>query len=451
MTRFNLPDLGEGLAEAEIVRWHVKVGDMLAIDQPMVAVETAKAVVEVPSPFAGKVTALHGQPGDTVATGAPLIDIEVGATGTSAAAQTGATQGAGPRAPSTQPAGTQATAPRAEGGTAEHMPEDPAAAASPGGGAQMASESEPHATRVRAAPAVRALAKRMGVDLASIRGTGRSGLVTADDVMNASPASAAAGARAGTAGAPSSAAANAGAGTGLVAGANAGATSQPHAAQAGPGSAPGLNVPEKLRGLRRAMAMSMAAARDQVVSCTLFDDADLARWREGNDYTTRLLRAIAAGCAAEPGLNAWFDGDAQTRTLHSSVDVGMAVDTREGLIVPVVRNVGGRSPEDLRAEVNRVKRAAQDRTLAPEEMRDYTIMLTNFGMTAGRNATPVVVPPAVAILGAGRLSHDVVAVTGGIEAHLRLPLSLTFDHRCITGGEAARFLAAVLTDLQRTL
>ena len=170
---------------------------------------------------------------------------------------------------------------------------------------------------------------------------------------------------------------------------------------------------------------------------------------KGQDFTIRLLRAIAAGCRAEPGLNAWFDGEAQSRRLLPRVDVAMAVDAPDGLLVPVIRDVGGRKSEELRSDVDRLKRTARDRTVAPEDLRDFSFMLSNFGMIAGRYATPVVVPPAVAILGAGRLSHDVIAVMGGIEAHLRMPLSLTFDHRCVTGGEAARFLAALMRDLER--
>jgi pyruvate dehydrogenase E2 component (dihydrolipoamide acetyltransferase) len=207
--------------------------------------------------------------------------------------------------------------------------------------------------------------------------------------------------------------------------------------------------PEKLRGLRRAMAQSMSLARDSVMNCTLFDDADLHGWRAREDFTTRLLRAIGVGCRAEPGLNAWFDGESQTRRLLARVDVAMAVDTPDGLLVPVIRDVGGRAADELRRDVDRLKRTARDRTVAPEDLRDFSFMFSNFGMIAGRYATPVVVPPAVAILGAGRLSHDVVAVMGGIEAHLRMPLSLTFDHRCVTGGEAARFLAALMRDLER--
>jgi len=127
----------------------------------------------------------------------------------------------------------------------------------------------------------------------------------------------------------------------------------------------------------------------------------------------------------------------------------MAVDTPHGLIVPIIRDVGSRSASQLRGEIDRLKRAARDRSIAPEDLRDATFMLTNFGMMAGRYATPVVLPPTVAILGSGRLSRDVVAVNDRVEAHLRMPLSLTFDHRCVTGGEAARFLAAVLRDLEK--
>jgi 2-oxoisovalerate dehydrogenase E2 component (dihydrolipoyl transacylase) len=147
----------------------------------------------------------------------------------------------------------------------------------------------------------------------------------------------------------------------------------------------------------------------------------------------------------------------------SHIDVAIAVDTPEGLIVPVVRNIGGRPVGELRRDVDKLKRSTQDRTLSPKDLRDFTFMLSNFGMIAGRYATPVVVPPAVAILGCGRLTHDVIATqsvssgrtssqpypSGSIEAHLRMPLSLTFDHRCVTGGEAARFLAAVIRDLQK--
>jgi len=415
MTTFNLPDLGEGLAEAEIVRWHVNVGDTVKVDQPMVAVETAKAVVEVPSPYSGRVTALHGKPGDVIATGAPLVDFELQSESAPASAAPRETPAA--RKPDPRQADDSGTVVGSMPTSEEELIETAVA------GSDISSPRE----RVRAAPAVRALAKRLGVDLSAIRGTGRGGLITVDDVMTTSG--------------PTSMHTAA-----TVTALKAAASPAPRSTAPAP---PPNGEPEKLRGLRRAMAQSMTVARDSVMNCTLFDDADLHHWRKGEDFTIRLLRAIGVAAAVEPALNAWFDGEKQTRRVLSRVDVAMAVDAPDGLLVPVVRDVGGRPAAELRADVDRLKRGARDRTVAPEDLRDFTFMLSNFGMLAGRYATPVVVPPAVAILGAGKLSHDVVAVMGGIEAHLRMPLSLTFDHRVVTGGEAARFLAALIRDLER--
>jgi len=259
-------------------------------------------------------------------------------------------------------------------------------------------------------PAARALAKQLNIDLTQIRGTGRGGVVTLEDVLSSTSF---------------------------------------------PASAPALPLPqgagesEPLRGLRRAMSQSMALSRDNVMGCTIFDDADLHEWADDQDLTVRLLRAIVAGCTAERGLNAWFDGVTQSRRLLTQIDVAVAVDTPAGLMAPVIRDVGSHSVAQLRQDVDRLKRSAGTRTVNAQELRDFTFMLSNFGMIAGRYATPVVVPPAVAILGCGRLCQDVVAVKGNIEAHPRVPLSLTFDHRCVTGGEAARFLAALIRDLQK--
>jgi len=402
MQRFNLPDLGEGLQEAEIVRWHVAVGDRVAVDQPMVAMETAKAVVEVPAPFAGVISALHGKPGDSIATGAPLVDFEGAAQPGNAAAPASST--------AAQAAASSGTS---QGGVVGQMPEtDEVISATPAG-------SRTGRGRIRAVPAARELARRTNVDIESLSGSGPNGLVTLDDVINA------------------------------------GSTGSGRLPLATSSMRPAADLSETgelevLRSLRRAMAQSMTLARDNVMECTVFDDADIEGWQQGGDYTVRLLRAIAAGCHAEPGLNAWFDGTHQGRRVFHHIQVGIAVDTPDGLLVPVIRDVGNRDAAQLRAEVNRLKAGARDRTLPPSDLRDFTFMLSNFGVMAGRYATPVVVPPAVAILGAGRISRDVVATDRGIEAHRRIPLSLTFDHRCVTGGEAVRFLGAVIQDLQQS-
>jgi pyruvate dehydrogenase E2 component (dihydrolipoamide acetyltransferase) len=395
MTRFTLPDLGEGLQEAEIVRWHVAVGDAVKVDQPMVAMETAKAIVEVPSPFDGVIIALHGKPGDTIGTGAPLVDFSL-AGAVDAAPETGI----------------------AKGGVVGRMPEsDTLIQNAPTGSARAGTR------RARAVPAARELARRLNIDLDAIRGTGRDGLVTLDDVLGASPAAA----------------------TSPAAPRIPVATSSMRPASEGTES----GEIEVLRSLRRAMAQSMTLARDNVMECTVFDDADIEGWTTQGDFTVRLLRAIGAGCKAEPGLNAWFDGSTQGRRLFRHIQVGIAVDTPDGLLVPVIRDVGNRDAAALRSEVNRLKNGARERTLPATDLRDFTFMLSNFGVLAGRYATPVVVPPSVAILGAGRISRDVVAIGDRIEAHRRIPLSLTFDHRCVTGGEAVRFLAGVIGDLQQ--
>jgi pyruvate dehydrogenase E2 component (dihydrolipoamide acetyltransferase) len=197
------------------------------------------------------------------------------------------------------------------------------------------------------------------------------------------------------------------------------------------------------------MAQSMSVARDQVALCTTFDDADINDWVDKRDFTPRILRALVAGCEAEAGLNGFFDPETMTQQVEPRVDVAIAVDTEQGLIVPVIRNVERMGLDEIRAAVARLKEATRNRTVAPEEMLNYTITVSNFGMLAGRYATPIMVPPTVAILGTGKLQHDVVAVMGGIEVHRRIPLSLSFDHRCITGGEACRFLAAVIADLEK--
>lgn len=388
MSTFRLPDLGEGLAEAEIVEWHVKVGDHVRVDQPMVSVETAKAVVEVPAPFSGVVTALRGAPGDIVPTGAPLIEFD-----------SGTVVGSMP-ATSEEEFVESVTV----GGTRSHG----------------------NNGRGRAVPAARALAKSLGVDLATVQGGGRAGLITLDDVLqHVNIPAAENGVRAGN-------------GISISPGARA-------IAAAGPAD----GTVEPLRGVRRAMAQSMSQSRDQVAGATVCDDADIHHWTQRGDYMLRLMRAMTCAWRAEPALNAWYDSVTQSRFLVAHIDLAIAVDTPGGLIVPVVRNIENKSPDELRAAIARQKEAAHRRSTPAEDLRDFTLMLSNFGTLAGRYGIPLVVPPAVAILGAGKVREDAVVAAGVVQAHRRMPLSLSFDHRCITGGEACRFLAAVIADLEK--
>lgn len=371
---FKLPDLGEGLAEAEIREWLVEVGDEVAADQAVVAVETDKAVVEIPSPCAGRIAKRYAEVGDVVATGAPLLAFHDGN-------DEGPTSG-------------KSDAPKEDAGAVvgDVQRGDRVLRESAGGGRARGGH-------VRAMPAVRALARKHGVDLAVVTPTGPDNLVTAQDVERAAR------------------------------------TLQ----EAGP--------MERLRGVRRAMAQAMAVAHEQVADVTVSDDADIHDWASDDDITLRLLRAIVAGCRAEPALNAWYDGHAVGRRLLDQVDVGIAVETEEGLFVPVLRNVAERSPEDLRSGLEALKRDVENRSIPASELRGHTFILSNFGRFGGKYADPIVLPPAVAILGAGRAYDGVVAHMGKPAVRRQLPLSLTFDHRAATGAEASRCLMAIIADL----
>ena len=366
MKTFKLPDLGEGLQEAEIVAWHVNAGDHIVVDQPLLSVETDKAIVDVPSPFAGKVLTLHAKVGDVVALDGALVDIDDGGQ----VEDSGSVVGDAPTA------------------TTAHEVREHASAAAPA------------ARGVRAAPAVRALASKLGVDLSIVTPSGPDGVILASDVERVAKVLA------------------------------------------------NVAALTPLRGPRRAMAQNMALAHAEVVPVTLVDDADIDAWAAGEDTTWRLLRAMVAGCRAAPALNAWFDSQALGVRQLSQIDVGIATDTEEALFVPVLRNVAERSREDLRAALEQMKQDVRARTIPPESLRGHSITLSNFGMFAGRYASPVVMPPTVAIVGAGRARREPVAVGDAVVVHRVLPMSLTFDHRAATGAEAARFLAAMMADLQ---
>jgi len=369
---FNLPDLGEGLADAEIAAWHVAVDEEVARDQPLVSVATAKAVVDIPSPYAGKIVKLGGAVGDIVETGRLLVEFE-----------TADGSAAGP-APESADKGTVVGAVAVGNDVVE----------------ETAISVGKRGAGVKATPAVRALARRANVDVSHVTPSGKDGTITAADVRRVA------------------------------------------------GILNELGPMESLRGVRRVMAQTMALAHADVVPVTLVEDADIEAWSEF-DVTIRLVRAIVAGCRTEPALNAWYDGHAIGRRVLKKIDLGVALDTEDGLFVPVLRDVGNRAPDDLRQGLEAMRRAVEARDIPPEELRGQTITLSNFGMLGGRYANPVVVPPQVAILGAGRARAEPVIVNGEVAARHRLPLSLTFDHRAVTGGEATRFLMAAIEDLQK--
>ncbi|WP_305806560.1 dihydrolipoamide acetyltransferase family protein [Stenotrophomonas sp. YIM B06876] len=453
---FNLPDLGEGLPDATIVEWFVKEGDVIRLDEPLVSMETAKAVVEVPSPFSGKVLKLAGAAGDIVITGHLLAQVELDPNLPQRAdgQDTGHSHGAPAEAPAPAPVATPAPAAAA----AEREDEGTVVGAMQSSNA-VHTEQAVAVGGVKAMPAVRAVARKLGVDLTRVRATGADGAVTMNDVKQAAADGTA---RVGSAPAaamhthsPLPQAGEVGAHSAPGEGAlRATAARTPLSAAGKPmrTAPPGViakGQPEPLKGVRRNMARVMADAHSKVVPTTLNDDADIHAWAPGNDMTSRLVRAIVAACQAVPAMNAWFDGDALTRTLHAQVDIGIAVDTDDGLFVPALRNADMLDARGVREGINRLRQQVEDRSIAPSELSGYTISLSNFGMFAGRYATPVVVPPCVAIVAAGRARFQLTPVMGGVETHKVIPLSVTFDHRAATGGEAARFLRAMIDDLAR--
>lgn len=388
---FKLPDLGEGLPEAEIVEWFVKPGDVVTADQLMVSMETAKAIVEIPCPENATVVKLYGDVGDIIHTGDPLVEFfeEVGA---SASEVTAATTSSGKKVAQAAEPTKASTSVVGELHTSEVKLKETAQSVSG------------NSIGVKATPAVRALAHRYNIDLAIVTPSGPHSTVTAADVERVVKIFADV----------------------------------------------GELVP--LKGVRRSMAKAMAQAHTEVVPVTLHDDADITPWCAHGDITVRMIRAMALACEAEPTLNAWYDSHAIGRRVIKSMHLGLAVDTKDGLFVPVIRDAQNYSGKVMRDKINTIKELVTQRKIAADDLRGSTITLSNFGSMVGKYANPIVIPPTVAILGTGRLFPQLLLAKkgdeqSGIVERTLLPLSLTFDHRSITGGEAARFLAVLMADL----
>jgi 2-oxoisovalerate dehydrogenase E2 component (dihydrolipoyl transacylase) len=349
---FRLPDLGEGLEDGQIVSWLVAEGDEVALNQPLVEVETAKATVEIPSPFAGVIAKLHAAAGEAVSVGAPLVSFRV------------------------------------------VEPERPA-------------ESAP--APVAATPAVRRLAKDLGVDLATVRGSGPDGRVTADDVKTGS---------------------------------------------SGPGieALGGADVDRfDVTPIRRTIArrMEQAAAIPQVTTFRTVDATALEEVR-GEVGVSPLPVFVAALCrtiATHPLLNATWTEDAILAP--QGVHVGVAVDTERGLLVPVVRDAGSRNVGDLGAEIGRLAEAARAGTLSPDASAGATISVSNTGSYGSEAGTPLLNPPNAVTVALGAIRPRALVTEGGaVEARPAFTISLTFDHRILDGAAAGRALTDLVDRLQ---
>ncbi|TWJ18251.1 dihydrolipoamide acetyltransferase family protein [Geobacter argillaceus] len=382
---FRLPDLGEGIAEVELRRWLVREGDRVAEHQTVLEVESDKAVVEVPTPRAGIVARLLRREGETVKVGEPLLAI---------AAQ-----------------GEEVSGRPKSVGIVGVLPEE---------------EEEPapppvEQREVRATPMVRKLARERGIDLTTIRGSGPHGSVTPEDLEP---------------------------------------VAQPVSGREEP-SGPVERLP--LRGVRRTIARHLGAAQQLTAFVTTMDEADMTdlwkiRNREQQEveahHGTHLtflpffIKAAQHALREHPYLNGSIDDAAQEIVLKRHYHFGIAVETEEGLMVPVIRDVDKKSILDLAEEIQQLGKKARERTISLDELKGSTFTITNYGHFGGTYATPIINWPDVAILGCGRIAEKPWVHRGAIAIRRIVSLSLTFDHRVTDGADAALFLGKVVRYLE---
>jgi pyruvate dehydrogenase E2 component (dihydrolipoamide acetyltransferase) len=418
---FTLPDLGEGLTEAEIVRWLVAEGDSVSVDQPVVEVETAKAVVEVPCPYAGVVTRLWGREGESLDVGQPLLSI---GEKPAPAAETSPT----PTDDSGNVlVGYGTSAPPAR----RRRSPVPSSALSSGVPAAVAASAEPNGAGTGPVPVisplVRRLARERGLDLRTVRGSGPGGLVLRRDIEALREPSPLGAGRAGAVPAPTQ------------------GPETNHVPEA-------VRIP--LRGVRRTIADKLARSRREIPDASTWVDADatrlldvkeqLAAPDEGRISLLALLaRICVAGLARYPELNATVDTERQEIVRLPAVHLGFAAQSERGLVVPVVRHADRMRLPELSAEITRLTTRAREGSLTPAELSGGTFTLNNYGVFGVDGSTPIINHPEAAMLGVGRILPRPWVVDGELAIRRLCQLSLTFDHRVCDGGAAGGFLRHV--------
>lgn len=412
---FVLPDLGEGLTEAEIVRWLVRVGDRVSVDQPVVEVETAKAVVEVPCPYAGVVTRLWGREGESLDVGRPLVSIG-GKQDPSPEVATTASEGSGNVLVGY---GTSASATRRR---RVLLPSPRAAAAAP------VEAKEPPTGPVRViSPLVRRLARQHSIDLRTVRGSGPGGLILRKDVERTDRVSYGDASHPQTSPAPSR---------------------EPAVCPTGQA----VRIP--LRGARRAIADKLTRSHLEIPDATTWVDVDATRLLDIRQQLSAsgdakislfalLARICVAGLAQYPELNATMDNSSQEIVRLPSIHLGFAAQTERGLFVPVIRNAQGMRLPELSAEIARLTAGAREGTLAPADLSGGTFTLNNYGVFGVDGSTPIINHPEAAMLGVGRILPRPWVVDGELAIRQVCQLSFTFDHRVCDGGAAGGFLRLV--------
>jgi len=460
---FNLPDLGEGLTEAELVRWLVKVGDTIAIDDPVAEVETAKAVVEVPSPYGGVIANLHGDEGTTIPVGSALISVDDNTTETIAAAS-----GAPPEATLSDVAPAVAesvaetyreeeragsgnvligygTPARPSTGTRRRRRQLVTTQPASNGATPLAKSAKPAV----ASPIVRKLARELQIDITTISGTGPNGIITRGDVAQA---------------------ASNGSATSVQQQRNwaSTATDSPEIRAGGSAGQPATDTDQlmdsrttlairetiPLKGIRKAIATALTRSRAEIPEATTWVDVDATDLldlrstlsspdRRAPSLLALLARFTVAGLRRFPELNARIDLDRQEIVHLDGVNLGIAAQTDRGLIVPAVRDAHRRSARELDAEIRRVVESARSGKLPLSEMSCGSFTLNNYGVLGVDGSAAIINHPEVAILGVGRVLGRPWVVAGQIEVRNILQLSLAFDHRVCDGGTAAGFLRFV--------
>ena len=435
---FVLPDLGEGLVEAEIVKVLVNEGDVVREDAPLLEVETDKATVEIPSPMSGRIEKIHVGPNQTVRVGAVLVTFADAAAGSDGAAAV-------------------------DGGRAVARPVPASSAPPPAGASPPASAAATVARRgpVPATPSTRRLARELGIDLHAVTATGPGGRVTDDDVR-------AAASRPAPAAAPPSRDERRGPGERRGAEPTAPATARPL-------TTPGLEPPAlprfeqwgpiertPLTHLRRTIAERMTLSASVVPHVTHFDRADITELeavvrrnfdtaRENGVYltlTSFLVKAAALALGAHPQFNASLDAAAGELILKRYCHVGVAVATDRGLLVPVLRDVDRKPVLEIARELAAMAARAREGKSTLDELRGGTFTLTNIGALGGTGAIPIINYPEVAILAVARGREEAMVRDGQIVPRLMLPLSLTFDHRVADGADGARFASDIVRRLE---
>ncbi len=409
---FKLPDVGEGTAEAELVGWHVKVGDAVEEDQIIADIMTDKATVEITSPVAGTVVALYGEPGKSVPVGGPLVAFDVegrGNVSTPVAAPKPA-----PKPAENATAASPATSTRsATSATAQSKPVPALTGRAPG-------------ERPSASPAVRNRARDLGVDLTFVPGSGPAGRITHEDL------------------------------DGFIARGG----SQPASAPSGGGStyAKAQGTTEvKIIGLRRKIAEKMAESVRRIPHITYVEEIDMTAVEELRAHLNAtkskdqpklnvlpfIARAIVVALRDQPQINATYDDDAGVLTQHAPVHLGIAAQTPNGLMVPVVRHAEARDPYDTALEIARVSGAAKDGSAKREELSGSTITITSLGTLGGVVHTPIINHPEVAIVGPNKIAERVVVKDGQMVVRKMMNLSSSFDHRIVDGHDAAVFVQRI--------